>query len=105
MEFEPLQLIGGFALAILLAGWLIVSFAAPSRNRTIIEWLSASALYGVLLSLFVHLTLRANESDNTIALVAFGFLCTLFTGGVLVSLYHTFASTRGAGDSESSATN
>jgi cytochrome bd-type quinol oxidase subunit 2 len=105
VDYSPLTIIGVCALAVLIAGWLFVSFTAPGRTRTVVEWLAASAMYGVLLTLFVHLVRNAIEADNTFALVAFGFLCALFAGGLLVSLYHTVASSRGGGDSGTSATN
>jgi hypothetical protein len=62
-------------------------------------------MFVALLSLFVHLVLRAIADDSTVALVAFGFLCFLFGGGLLVSIYRTFAAIRGEGGSSASATN
>jgi predicted membrane-bound spermidine synthase len=105
LDLSPSFVIGGCALAVLVAGWLAVSFSAPGRRRTIIEWISATAMYAVLLVLFVHLVRDAIEDDSTVRLVAFGFLCLLFAGGVLVSLYQTFAASKGPRDSGSSATN
>ena len=105
MEIGPLAAIGGCALTVLIVGWLVVSFSAPSPRRTAIEWVAASAMFAALLSLFVNLVLRASESGNTVALVGFGFLCALFGGGFIVSLYQTFAAVKGGGDSGSSATN
>jgi len=83
----------------------VVSFSAPGRKRTIVEWISTSAIYVILLLLFVHLVRDAIEDDSNIRLVAFGFLCVLFAGGLVVSLYQTFAASKGDGDSGSSATN
>jgi hypothetical protein len=105
LDIEPLTLIGGCAVAILVVGWLVVSFSAPGGRRTVIEWLSACAMYTALLMLFLHLSRRASESDNTFALVAFGFLAVLFGGGLLVTLYRTLAATRGASGTGPSATN
>jgi len=102
VDYSPLTIIGVCSLAVLIAGWLFVSFTAPGRTRTVVEWLAASAIYGALLTFFIHLV---READNTVALVAFGFLCALFAGGLLVSLYHTLGSFRGGGDSGTSATN
>jgi len=105
VEVEPLFMIGAFALAVLVAGWLAVSFSAPGRKRTIVEWISATAMYAVLFLLFVHLVREAVEKDSTAGLLGFGFLCVIFGGGLIVSLYQTFAASRGGGDSGSSATN
>ena len=105
MELSPFVLIGGGAVAVLVVGWLVVSFTEPSPKRAIVEWLSAAAMYVALLTLFVNLSLRAIAEDSTLGLVAFGFLATLFAGGVLVTTYRTLAAIRGAGDSGPSATN
>ena len=105
MDIGPSFVMGGCALAVLVAGWLVVSFSAPGRKRTVAEWISATAIYGILSMLFVHLVRDAIEDDSTMRLVAFGFLCVFFAGGLLVSLYQTFASSKGDGDSGSGATN
>jgi hypothetical protein len=102
---NPLVIIGACALAVLVVGWLVVSFSEPGPRRTVIEWISATAMYTLLLMLFTHLVRGAIESGNTFALVAFGFLCALFGGGLLVSLYQTITSLRGAGASGASTTN
>ena len=102
---DPLTLVGGGAVAVLVVGWLVVSFSDPGPRRTVIEWLSASAMYTALLTLFLHLSHRAGESGNTFALVAFVFLAVLFGGGLLVSLYRTIAATRGQDGAGTSATN
>jgi len=104
LDLEPLQWVGVVALGILIVGWLVVSFSAPSPRRTVIEWFSATAMYVAILSIFVGLLRKAMASDSTVALVAFGFLCALFGGGLLVSIYQTIASTRGRSDSGPSAT-
>jgi hypothetical protein len=102
---EVLRLIGYAAVAVVVIGWLVVSFSAPSPRRATIEWLSASALYVALLALFVHLVARARAADNTFALVAFGFLCAFFAGGLAVSAWETLRSLRGPAKSDASATN
>ena len=70
----PFAIVGFSALALVVLGWLVVSFSAPGPRRAVIEWLSATALYVVLMSLFGHLSHRAWEADSTFALIAFGFL-------------------------------
>jgi len=105
LGMDPLMLIGGCAVTVLVVGWLVVSFSEPGPRRTVIEWLSTSAMYTALLMIFLNLSRRAVESDNTFALVAFGFLTVLFGGGLLVSLYRTFAAAGGEGGSGTSATN
>ena len=105
MDVGPSFVMGGCALAVLVAGWLVVSFSAPGRKRTIVEWISATAIYAILSMLFVHLVRDAIEDDSTVRLVAFGFLCVIFAGGLVVGLYQTFASSKGDGDSGPGATN
>lgn len=100
------EVIGFSGLAVLVAGWLIVSFAAPGPRRERIEWLAACGMYMALLSLFVHLSLRAYENGSTVALVAFGFLVLFFASGLVVCLNQTIASLRGrSGKGPESATN
>lgn len=91
--------------AVVFVGWLIISFSAPSRGRTILEWTSATAMYVGLETLFVNLALRAQAADNLFALIAFGFLCVLFGGGLLVASWHLLSSLGGEKGAEASATN
>ncbi len=86
---ELLKTIGVGAVGCLVIGWLLVSFLAPSRGRTLLEWLSASALYVALLCLFASLLLRAWQAQNWLALVAFGLLALIFVGGLAVSVVMT----------------
>jgi hypothetical protein len=105
LERGIVSLIAGGALAVLVVGWLIVSFKSPSRGREGIEWLSAAALYALLTTLFIELIQRAREQGNDFALVAFDFLGVLFGMGLLVTLFRAVATLRGGGDSGTSATN
>jgi uncharacterized membrane protein len=98
-------MIGWSAVAVLVLGWLVVSFTAPGPRRAVIEWLSASAMYVALSMLFWNLILRAWENGNHFALAAFGFLGLMFGMGLCVALYNTFQVLRGSGgSSEASAT-
>ena len=102
---STIGVIGWGAVAVLVVGWLVVSFTAPGPRRAVIEWLSASAMYLALSMLFWNLILRAWESGNHFALVAFGFLGLMFGVGLCVSLYHTLRALRGGPEgSEASAT-
>ncbi len=85
--------------------WLLVSFSEPGPRRDVLEWLGATAMYAALLALFVNLTNAAREADNTLALVAFGFLVVVFGIGLVVSLVNTVRSRQGLGKGQSSATN
>ena len=87
--------IGSVGLAVLVIGWLTVSFSAPGPRRERIEWVAACGLYLLLLSLFSHLSLRAFASGSTGALVAFGFLMVFFTVGFVVCLNQTISALRG----------
>ncbi len=96
---NALKMIGWAAVAMLVLGWLVVSFSAPGPRRAVIEWLSASAIYLALTTLFGSLIARAWASGNHFALVAFGFLGVMFVAGLCVSLFNTLKAARG--DTES----
>lgn len=101
---SELSIVGFAAVGVLVAGWLIVSFVRPGPRRSLVAWLSASALYVALLSLFVHLLMRARESGSVVGMAAFGFLVAFFVMGLLLSVWKTLGVTRGDG-SGPSATN
>jgi hypothetical protein len=94
-----LAIVGYAAVGILVAGWLFVSFGPQGPRRPLVAWLGASALYVALLSLFLHLVMRARESDSTLGMVAFGFLVAFFSVGLIVSVWRTLGQMRGT-DSE-----
>lgn len=96
--------VGWSAVAVLVVLWLVVSFMAPGRRRDTVEWLAATSMYVALLMLFTNLVLRARTTDNTLGLVAFGFLWVIFAGGLLVSSVNTVRSLRGPGKQQVNAT-
>ncbi len=96
----------GFAgVAIVVVGWLAVSFSPEGPRRAIVEWIAACGLYLALLSLFIRLAMRAHEAGSTAALVAFAFLVGLFGLGLIVCLAHAFRAVRRPTREEASATN
>jgi len=99
-----LSSVGFSALALIVVGWLVISFTAPSPRRTILEWLSSCALYVALLSLFVNLVLRAQQDVHNFAAVALGFLVALFGTGLLIALVQLVRSFGGPRKAEASAT-
>lgn len=102
---EWVKIVGICAIAIMGAAWLFVSFHAPGRARSVVEWIAATCLYVALLSFFVFLVLRALSEGQTVALVAFGFLAVIFAAGMCVSGYKTFRELRGrSGSSGGQAT-
>jgi hypothetical protein len=105
VELSVFQIIWIAAGGVLVIGWLVVSFTPPSRNRTIIEWLSATAMYAAILAIFVSLALRAHASGHVFAAWAIGLLCVLFGGGLLVSAWKTVAALGGKKKIQRSATN
>jgi hypothetical protein len=82
VELSVSQIIWIVSGSVLVIGWLVVSFTPPSRNRTIIEWLSVTAMYAAILAIFVSLALRAHASGHVFAAWAIGLLCVLFGGRV-----------------------
>ncbi|HKA15282.1 MAG TPA: hypothetical protein VKH41_09720 [Myxococcota bacterium] len=91
----PISIVGYVGSALVVVAWLVVSFTSPSPKRAALEWLGACGLYLALVALFTNLSLRAQESGSTAALVAFGFLLALFGSGLVVSLVQTALAFRG----------
>jgi len=100
-----IAMLGYAGVGMLIAAWLFVSFSQPSPKRVLVEWFGTCGLYLALVSLFVSLSLRAQESGSTPALVAFGFLVALFGSGLVVSLVQTVLALRTPGRLTTSATN
>ena len=90
-----LGIAGCAGVGLVVVAWLFVSFTAPSPKRTVVEWIGACGLYLALVALFTNLSLRAQASGSTAALVAFGFLLALFGSGLVVSLVQTLLAVRG----------
>jgi hypothetical protein len=91
--------------SVVVIGWLVVSFSPPSPIRTVIEWLSTTAMFAAILAIFVSLALRLHASGHVFLVWALGALCVLFGGGLLVSAWRTVAAIGGEKKVESSATN
>jgi hypothetical protein len=105
MELSTYQIIWIISGSILVIGWLVISFTPPSRNRTVVEWLSATAMYTAILTIFVSLTLRAHAAGYVFAAWAIGLICVLFGGGLLVSAWKTLSALGGEKKVQGSATN
>jgi len=105
MELSVYQIIWIASGSVLVIGWLLVSFSPPSRNRTAIEWLSATAMYVAILTIFVSLALRAHASGHVFGAWAIGAICVLFAGGLLVSAWKTVTTLGGEKKTQSSTTN
>ena len=88
----PIGIVGFGSLGLLVVLWLVISFTQPSPRRETLEWTGAFCLYLCLIMLFLNLVLRALESGNTFALIAFGFLGMIFVMGSFVSLFNLFRS-------------
>ena len=105
MELSNYQIIWIVSGSILVIGWLVISFTPPSRSRTVIEWLSTTAMYAAILTIFVSLMLRAHAAGYVFAAWAVGLLCVLFGGGLLVSAWKTVTAFGGDKKTQGSATN
>jgi len=105
VELSVFRIVWIISGSVLVIGWLVVSFTPPSRNRTIIEWLSATAMYAAILAIFVSLALRAHASGHVFGAWAIGAICLLFGGGLLVSAWKTVAAFGGEKKIQRSATN
>ena len=104
MPISGVALTGAVGLVLLVVSWLVVSFSEPSPRRVVVEWFGACGMYLALLALFVNLSLRAQASGSTPAMVAFGFLVALFGSGLVVSLVQGLFALRGPSRATSSAT-
>ena len=102
---EWIPAVGYAGLAVLVITWLMVSFMQPGPRRAILEWLGACGMYVALLMLFTHLLTRALEADSTVGLIAFGFLATFFSVGLILCLVQTVSALRGVVGDQASATN
>jgi len=105
VDLSAFQIIWIISGSVLVIGWLVVSFAPPGRNRTIVEWLSTTAMYAAILTIFVSLVMRAHASGYVFAAWAIGLICVVFGGGMLVSAWKTLMALGAEKKSESSATN
>jgi hypothetical protein len=105
VELSIFSIIAMAAGSVVVIGWLIVSFTPPSQSRTIIEWLSTTAMYAVILTIFVSLVLRLHASGHVFGAWALGALCVLFGGGLLVSAWKAVVAIGGEKKVEDSATN
>jgi hypothetical protein len=105
VELSAFQIIWIISGSVLVIGWLVVSFAPPGRYRTIVEWISTTAMYAAILTIFVSLAMRAHASGHAFAVWAIGLICVVFGGGMLVSVWKTLAALGTEKKSESSATN
>jgi hypothetical protein len=101
---SPIAIVGFTALGLLVVLWLVVSFTQPSPRRETLEWSGALCMYVALCMLFLNLVLRALESGNKIALVAFGFLGVIFVLGGCISLVNLLRSLTGSGDGKAQTT-
>jgi len=97
-------LVIGAAVAVVVIGWLYVSFSPPGGRRALVEWIAASALFAALLGFFSSLALRALEQGNRLALAGFGFLTVFFVLGLVVSVVKTVSHRRGDRSGGPSAT-
>jgi hypothetical protein len=104
-ELHVLTTIAYAAAAVVVIGWLAVSFLKPGALRRKLVWIAATGLFVALLSFFLNLLRRSIASDNEAGMIAFGFLSVMFTCSLLVSLVRTFRALAGkVDDAKSSAT-
>jgi hypothetical protein len=87
------------ALAVVVLGWLLVSFLSPNARRRRIEWLAATGLYVVLLGLFSNGLRGAIADDSLLRMFAFGFLTLIFGIGLVISSVRTIGALLGRGGS------
>jgi hypothetical protein len=103
-ELSVLGWIGVAGVALVVVGWLAVSFQHPGPRRNTVAWLGAFGFYLALLCFFVNLTRRAVADDSTAGMVGFGFLATVFAIGLVLAWVRLLGSLRRRVSGEASAT-
>lgn len=103
-ELSLLTLVGATGAAVLVVGWLAVSFLRPGLTRSRVAWLAATGMYLAFVAFFASLFLRARGADSLAGTVAFGFLLAMFASGFVLSVIQTVASFRSGSARESHAT-
>jgi cytochrome b561 len=94
-KMELIKVVGWVAVGIVVLAWLFVSFRSPSRQRSIVEWIAAASVYLALLCFFLFLFVRARADQQTLGVVAFGFLAAVFGTGTVVSVVKTLREIHG----------
>ena len=89
IDVALLKIVGFASLALLVIGWLAVSFLAPGKIRSRVAWVAATCMYLALLCLFTNLFQEAFHAESMLGMIAFGFLGAIFIGGVVVSSFKT----------------
>ena len=89
IDVALLKIVGFTSLALLVIGWLAVSFLAPGKARSRVAWVAATCMYLALVCLFTNLFQEAFHAESLLGMIAFGFLGVIFIGGVLVSTVKT----------------
>jgi hypothetical protein len=97
VELSPLAIVGWSAVALVVACWLAVSFAAPGRLRLRAGWLGAVAMYVAFGCLFLSLFLRARANESLAGTIGFGFLLAFFTAGFVVATHRLLRALAGKG--------
>jgi hypothetical protein len=92
-----LKIVGFSSLALLVIGWLAVSFLPPGRIRSRVAWVAVTCMYLALLCLFANLFQNALREESMLGMIAFGFLGVIFIGGVVVSAFKTVGELIGRG--------
>ena len=64
VDVAILKMVGFSALALLVLGWLVVSFLPPGRARRLDARFAAIAMYLALVCFFTNLTQRAWDKDR-----------------------------------------
>ena len=81
--------------AVLVLGWLAVSFMKEGRARSVLEWVSAVAMYTAIGSIMCRLLHTFWIQDKMALVGLFAFLCLVFGSGLLVSLVMVFRAAAG----------
>jgi glucose uptake protein GlcU len=91
-DLSPFQIVGFSAVALVVIGWLVVSFSKPGAARARAAWLSATALYVALGTLFTSLFVRARQGGSLAGTIVFGFLMAVFAAGLVLAAVRSVAS-------------
>ena len=98
VDVALLKIVGFSAVALVVVGWLAVSFMAPrGRGQDLVARFATLAFYVALSCLFTNLSQGAWAKGQMALLIPFGFLWLVFLAGVVVSLWKWVGALRGGG--------
>jgi hypothetical protein len=86
LELSLFASVGWSAVAVVVACWLVVSFASREGARRRAGWLGATAMYVAFVCLFGSLFRRAWAGDSTLGMLGLGLMLAFFSAGFVLAV-------------------